>query len=357
MTRDARLPNVKSLTLAEARSVFPEACSGPTLRSFYRLVHREGVRSYGDLAGRIARDRIEALRKRFDIRGLDVIDVRHSPLDGTRKYLLGLPDGLVVESVLIPNRDHATLCVSSQAGCALACRFCATGRLGLRRDLETWEIVDQLVLARRESGHPITDVVFMGMGEPLENYDAVLKAADLFNEPDGACISYKKITISTAGVVPAIRRFARERRKHRLVFSLTSADPEKRRKLMPIGETYPLEDLVDAIREYSESHGGRRWIVLEYVAIRNVNMADADVDAIRDNIRGFKYLIDVIPYNSIGSELSSPSWEEVKAFTTRLRRLQVPVKVRYSGGKDMDSGCGQLGAEEWKRRRIAAVAE
>lgn len=343
--------HVKSIGLDEARAAVGDPRRDAMVRGFYRLVHREGARGFADLRGKIAADRIDFLRDRFEIEGLEIADVRHSALDGTRKYLLRLRDGSTVESVLIPNRDHATLCVSSQAGCALACRFCATGRLGFRRDLETWEIVDQLLIARRESGHPITDIVFMGMGEPLLNYDRVMKTAELFNAADGASVSYKKISISTAGVVPAIRRYAREGRKYRLVFSLSSADPEKRRKLMPITEQWPLDEFVDSIREYAESQGGKKWMVLEYVAIRNVNMGDEDVDAIGDNVRGFKYLIDVIPYNSIGNELASPSWDEVKAFTTRLRRLRVPVKVRYSGGKDMDSGCGQLGAEEWNRRR------
>jgi len=348
-----RIP-IQAIGLDEARAAVGDPRRDAMVRGFYRLVHREGARGFEDLRGKIAADRIDFLRERFAIEGLAVAGVRHSALDGTRKYALSLADGLAIESVLIPNRDHATLCVSSQAGCALACRFCATGRLGFKRDLETWEIVDQLLLARKESGHPITDIVFMGMGEPLLNYDRVMKAADIFNATDGASVSYKKISISTAGVAPAIRRFARERRKYRLVFSLSSADPEKRKKLMPITEQWPLEEFVDSIREYSDSLGGKKWMVLEYVAIRNVNMGDEDVDAIGDNVRGFKYLVDVIPYNSIGNELAAPSWDEVKAFTTRLRRLRVPVKVRYSGGKDMDSGCGQLGAEEWKRRGLEA---
>jgi 23S rRNA (adenine2503-C2)-methyltransferase len=176
--------------------------------------------------------------------------------------------------VAIPRRDDLTLCISSQSGCALACRFCATGLLGFRDNLTAAEILEQHAWAERETGRRVTDVVFMGMGEPFMNYEAVLDAAHRLTEKTCAQISYKRLVISTAGVVPQIRRYARERQPFPLYFSITSAIPEKRRELMPIENTYPLPELVDAIREYLRS---RRWnprATLKYVAIPGENMDD-----------------------------------------------------------------------------------
>jgi len=251
-----------------------------------------------------------------------------------------------VEAVTIPQRADLTLCLSSQAGCALACSFCATGRLGFRSNLTAGEIVEQHAWAERTAGRRVTNVVFMGMGEPLLNYDEVLRAAYLLAQPAGAQVSRRNIVISTAGVVPRIRRYVKEGHPFPLFFSITSAIPEKRRRLMPIEETYPLEELREAILEYVAARRRNRFATLEYVAIPDENMGDEDVGALGDFVKGMQAIIDVIPYNAApGSPYRPPTWLEVKAFTTNLRRIGTPVKVRYSSGKAVAAGCGQLAAD------------
>jgi 23S rRNA (adenine2503-C2)-methyltransferase len=252
----------------------------------------------------------------------------------------------VIEAVTIPRRDDLTLCLSSQAGCPLACAFCATGLLGFRANLTAGEIVEQHAWAERTARKRVTDVVFMGMGEPLLNYDAVIEAAYRLTLSDGAQVSRRKIVISTAGVVPRIRQYTRERHPFPLFFSITSAIPQKRERLMPIEATYPLEDLLDAIREHQRSHRRNRFATLEVVAIPGENMGEDDIDALgRVVARLSDAIVDVIPYNAAGGRFRSPTWAEVKDFTVRLRRINAPVKVRYSSGKKVAAGCGQLAAD------------
>ena len=250
-----------------------------------------------------------------------------------------------IEAVAIPRRDDLTLCISSQSGCALACSFCAPGLLGVRDNLTTAEILEQHAWAERETNKRVTDIVFMGMGEPLMNYDAVLEAAHRFTETACAQISYKKLVISTAGVVPQIHRYARERQPFPLYFSITSAISEKRRELMPIENTYPLPELVDAIRAYLRSRRWNKRATLEYVAIPGENMGEEDVRAIGETFGSLPIILNVIPYNATDGRYRPPTWSEVKAFTTRLRDLKIPVKVRFSGAKTERGGCGQLTAD------------
>jgi 23S rRNA (adenine2503-C2)-methyltransferase len=255
----------------------------------------------------------------------------------------------VIEAVSIPRRDDLTLCLSSQAGCPLACAFCATGLLGFRANLTAGEIVEQHAWAERTAGKRVTDVVFMGMGEPLLNYDAVIEAACRLTLADGAQVSKRKIVISTAGVVPRIRQYTRERHPFPLFFSIASAIPEKRERLMPIEATYPLDELLDAIREYQASHRRNRFATLAYVAIPGENMGEEDIDALGHAVaRLSTAIVDVIPYNAAGGPFRAPTWAEVKDFTSRLRRIGAPVKVRYSSGKKVAAGCGQLAADRVK---------
>jgi 23S rRNA (adenine2503-C2)-methyltransferase len=269
--------------------------------------------------------------------------------DGSARLVLSVSrlDGKVaVEAVTVPRRNDLALCLSSQAGCALACSFCATGILGFRGNLTAGEIVEQHAWARRTARRRPTDVVFMGMGEPLLNYDAVLEAAYRLTKAEGAQISPRRIVISTAGIIPRIRQYAREGHPFQLFFSLTSAVPDRRRKLMPIEGSYPLPELMDAIREYLASRRRNKRATLEYVAIPGENMGREDVEALAELVRGLPCIINVIPYNATKAGFRPPTWAEVKVFTTALRRLEVPVKIRYSGGKTVGAGCGQLAADE-----------
>ncbi|MCE5268854.1 MAG: radical SAM protein, partial [Planctomycetaceae bacterium] len=233
------------------------------------------------------------------------------------------------------------VCVSSQIGCAMQCAFCATGRMGFHRNLATWEIVDQVVQVRDDSPHPVRGVVFMGMGEPMLNYDNVIQAAKVFSEPCGLAISGKAITISTVGIVPGIRRFTEERHPYRLVVSLNSADPRQRCELMPVEAAYPTAELLESLRAYHKATGRR--VVLAWTMMAGVNTRDEDADTLGELTRGLPIKLDLIDVNDPTGRFRPPSVEELNAFRDALRaKLQAPVARRYSGGRDIHAACGML---------------
>ena len=268
---------------------------------------------------------------------------RRAAKDGFVKYLFSSPLGGEFEAVRIPLfEEKHVVCVSSQLGCALGCAFCHTARLGLTRNLETWEMVEQVRLIRDEAALPVRHVVFMGMGEPLLNYERVLRAAHLLCEPGGLQIAARSITLSTAGIVPAIRRYTEEGHGFRLAFSVTSADAEKRAKLMPVEKTWPLAELVPAIREYAEKRRERAMIA--YVMMAGINTAPEDVAALGRAFEGVPIKLDLIDVADPDGVWRPPPAEELKRFRDELQALKVPVARRYSGGLDIGAACGTLAA-------------
>ena len=283
-------------------------------------------------------DRVEGLTAPGDLREVTRADAR----DGFRRYLFELPDGARVESVRIPLHDtHHVVCLSSQAGCALGCAFCATGGMGLTRNLRSWEIVRQLLAVRADSTLPVTGAVFMGQGEPFHNYDAVLDAAYALCDPAGARIDARRISISTAGIVPAIRRYTAEGHKFRLCVSLNAAIPEKRRALMPVDRGHPLEELVPAIREHAERRGR---VTVEYVMIAGVNVGPEDAAALGALFRGVRVRLNPIAVNDASGRFRRPTEAEWNVFRDALARELPgqPIVRRYSGGQDEHAACGML---------------
>ncbi len=283
-------------------------------------------------------DRGAALAADADLVEVTRVDAR----DGFRRYLFELPDGARVETVRIPLYDtHHVVCVSSQAGCALGCAFCATGALGLVRSLASWEIVRQLQRVRADSVRPVTGVVFMGQGEPFQNYDAVLDAAYALCDPSGARIDARRISISTAGIVPAIRRYTAEGHKFRLCVSLNAAIPEKRRALMPVERGFPLPELADAIREHAAQRGR---MTVEYVMISGVNVGEEDAAALGALLRGIPVRLNPIAVNDASGRFRPPDEDEWNRFRDALARELPgqPVVRRYSGGQDEHAACGML---------------
>jgi 23S rRNA (adenine2503-C2)-methyltransferase len=283
-------------------------------------------------------DRVEALAGAGELREVAAVDAR----DGFRRYLFELPDGERVESVRIPLFDtHHVVCLSSQAGCPLACSFCATGRLGLSRNLRSWEIVAQLLHVRRHSARPVTGAVFMGQGEPFLNYDAVLEAAHALCDPAGARIDARRISISTAGVVPAIRRFTAEGHKFRLCVSLNAAIPWKREALMPVERRWPLDELLDAVREHAAARGR---VTLEYVMMAGINTGAEDAAALGRLLAGLEVRLNPIAVNDDTGRFRPPSEAEWKVFRDLLARELPgqPIVRRYSGGRDEGAACGML---------------
>jgi 23S rRNA (adenine2503-C2)-methyltransferase len=289
---------------------------------------------------------LERVREATVVPRLTLLEKIVSPTDGFAKYLFHGDGEGTFETVRIPllhrpGDEKYIVCVSSQIGCALGCVFCATGRLGFKRNLAVWEIVDQVLRVRADSEHPVRGVVFMGMGEPMLNYDRVMKAAEVLSEPCGPAIDAKGITVSTAGVVPGIRRFTAERRPYRLVVSLTSADPQRRRELMPIEKTYPLPELMAAVREYHEATGKR--VTLAWTMLSGINTRSEDARQIAELTAGLPVLLDVIDVNDSTGQFLPPSQPELNAFRDALTvELGMPVVRRYSGGKDIDGACGML---------------
>jgi 23S rRNA (adenine2503-C2)-methyltransferase len=325
------------------------AAHGVDLRLARRLqsaVVRSGSNAIPDQMPEVPRRTLERLREVTAIPRLTLLEKSVSPADGFAKYLFkGDGDG-VFEAVRIPllhrpeDRKYI-VCVSSQVGCALACAFCATGRLGFQRNLASWEMVDQVMQIQADSEHPVRGVVFMGMGEPLLNYERVMKAAEVINDPCGLAITAKSITISTAGVVPGIRRFTAERRPYRLIVSLTSANSETRRGLMPIEATHPLPELMHAVREYQAMSGERA--TLAWVAIAGINTRPEDARQIAELTAGLPIILDIIEVSDSSGEFQPPSAQELKTFRDALTvELGMPVVRRYSGGRDIDAGCGML---------------
>ena len=262
--------------------------------------------------------------------------------DGTRKYLFKLRDKNLIESVLIPERDHFTLCISSQAGCAMDCRFCLTARQGLKRNLTPAEIIEQVIHVKRslDISERLTNIVFMGMGEPLANYEAVMKAiGNLINE-DGMNFSHRKITVSTCGLVPQMKRMGRDITVN-LAVSLNAADNETRSALMPVNRKYPLEELLGACKDFPLP--SRRMITFEYILIKGVNDSDEDALKLARLLSGLRAKINLIPLNPFsGSDMSPPPVKSILRFQEILIKKNFTAIIRKSKGQDISAACGQL---------------
>ena len=287
-----------------------------------------------------------ALTAAFPLQRLREDTVQQSS-DGTRKYLWRLGDGEAIESVLIPSGSRQTLCISSQAGCALRCSFCATGRMGYRRNLTAFEIAGQVreIVLRSAEDKP-TNVVYMGMGEPLLNWEAVNVSLTILNSPEGLGIGARHITVSTVGILPGMAEFARRPEQFRLAISLHAPTSAQRMGIMPIEKKYGLEAVLKAAEAF------RRRVTFEYVMIGGVNDSDADADRLVKLARRLGALVNILPLHPGGApELTPTAPPRIRAFADRLRNQGIEATVRRSRGLDIDAACGQLRVEVEKKRR------
>jgi len=267
---------------------------------------------------------------------------------GARKWLLELADGERIETVLIPARDRNTVCVSTQAGCRMGCAFCASAKGGYARNLSAGEIVAQVHCIAAALGKRPDNIVYMGMGEPFDNYDATLKSVRLLNHPDGLNIGARRITISTCGVIPGIRKLADEGLQVELSVSLHAADPAQRRQLMPVENRYPLDDLLQACADYTART--RRHITFEYTLIRGVNDSREAAETLADRLRRFPCRVNLIPLSPVDEfEGEAPPRAAMEAFLRILAKRGVEGTLRDSKGRNVDAACGQL-----RRRRAGA---
>jgi 23S rRNA (adenine2503-C2)-methyltransferase len=287
-----------------------------------------------------------AIRAAARVPHLELVEKAISPYDGFAKYLFRGDGPEVFEAVRIPllhrpGDEKYVVCVSSQVGCAAGCAFCATGRLGFKRHLQTWEIVDQVVKIQADSEHPVRGIVFMGMGEPMLNYARVMRAAQIFTDPSGPAIDAKAITVSTVGVVPMIRRYTQEARPYRLIVSLTSAIDAKRDRLLPMNQNYPLATVFGALREYQAATGRR--VPLAWTMMAGVNMDREELRALAALAKDLKILLDLIPVNDPTGRFRPPTDAERNAFLDLIREeVACPIVCRYSGGQDIHGACGML---------------
>src|SRR5882672_12276092 len=304
----------------------------------------------------VRRELLERIQAQSTAEPLRIV-ARAPAADGFVKYLFELRDGATIEAVRIPvpceapgadtraydNKEKKYIvCVSSQVGCALACAFCATGELGFQRNLEAAEIVGQVLAIRAEADRPVRGVVFMGMGEPLLNYDEVIRAARILCHPSGACIDARSITVSTAGIVPQIRRFTADGHKFRLAVSLTHAVSRKRQALMPIEKVHPTSELVAALHDHARAR--RTRVLVEYVLLGGVNDSPADAGALAALLDPKLVKIDLIDVNGETGGFRRATREARSAFLDVLAAARMPFAIRYSGGQDVAAGCGQLAA-------------
>lgn len=310
---------------------------------------KKAVHSFEDMTN-LSLELRKLLTENFEIRGIQTDKIQRSQ-DGTLKFRFRLFDGHLIESVLIPvpEDERYTVCVSSQVGCSLTCSFCATGKMKRIRNLDAAEIFDQVVLVSRECekvyGRPITNVVYMGMGEPLLAYSEVMKSIELLTSPEALGMSPKRITISTAGIAKMIRKLADEGTKVNLALSLHASDDAKRDSIMPINEHNNLEALMAALKYFYEKTGNR--ISYEYIALRGFNDSLEDAARLAKLCRFFPVRVNIIEYNPIGDGLFDRSEEnKVDEFARFLRTKNIMVTVRRSRGKDIDAACGQLAIKD-----------
>jgi 23S rRNA (adenine2503-C2)-methyltransferase len=265
-----------------------------------------------------------------------------SQLDGTTKFTFDVADQKEVEAVWIPDTlsDRKTICISSQVGCTLACAFCATGRLNFKGNLHTWQILDQVLAVEEAKQDKATNIVFMGMGEPMHNYYNVLRAANILNHPSGFGIGAKRITISTAGDVKGIHRYIDNREPYNFAISLNHPDASGRKEIMDISEKFPLEELLAAARKFTKEL--KRRITFEYVMIPGVNMGKINADKLVKIARSVDCKINLIPLNTTFNNWRKPTEIEIEEFRSIVLTAGVPVINRRSPGKDIDGACGML---------------
>ena len=349
-----------------AVALSPHGITGFRVRQIWQWIYHRGATDFGALSN-ISKAVRQTLADNFSLRRPDIA-LHQQSSDGTQKWLLRFDDGKEVESVHIPETDRGTLCVSSQVGCTLTCKFCHTGTQKWVRNLGAPEIVGQVMLARDAFGEwpapdhdrALTNIVLMGMGEPLFNYDSVAKAMRIVMDGEGLSISKRRITLSTAGVVPMIERVGAELEVN-LAISLHAVRDDLRDELVPINKRYPLNELMDACRNYPGLSNARR-ITFEYVMLKGVNDTLADAQAMVELLKGIPSKINLIPFNPWpGSVFECSSNNQIRRFADYLSDAGLSAPVRHPRGQDILAACGQLKSASVRiraaERRTLAAAE
>ncbi len=340
--------DIKSMTLEEVSGMLEELGEKPyRARQLYQWMHQKLARGFGEMKN-LPLDLREKLGNRFSYTDLKLVRMQESAFDGTRKYLFELSDGNLVESVWMKYRHGNSVCVSSQVGCRMGCAFCASTIDGLERSLLPSEMLDQIYAITRDTGERVSNVVVMGIGEPLDNYENLLLFIRLLTDENGLHISQRNVTVSTCGLVPEMKRLADEKLQITLALSLHAAFDEKRKKLMPVANRYAIEELMEACAYYFEKTGRR--ITFEYALVGGVNDAKEDAEALGGLCRKLNCHVNLIPVNPIKERgFVQSERDAILAFKNKLEKYGRNVTIRREMGIDIDGACGQL------RRRQKAL--
>lgn len=340
MRERGKIKDIKDLTFEELKTEL-RAMGAPAYRAaqIFAWLYQKGASTFEEFTD-LPKTLREALAAEFSIAAPELFAVFRSQ-DQTQKFLFKLADGCFIETVLIPAGGRTTACLSTQVGCKYFCAFCASGRKGFIRNLTPAEIVNQVLFLKQTRQVTVSNIVFMGMGEPLDNYGNLEKAIRIMNSAEGMGIAARRMTVSTAGIIPAIKRFKNLGLQVNLSISLHAASEEKRTRLMPVNKKFPLAALMDACQEYIK--GGGRKLTLEYVLIGGTNDSQADADDLARIARRLRAKVNLIPYSPVeGLNFDTPSEVKVCSFMDRLEEHCIPVTLRRSKGSDIQAACGQL---------------
>ena len=337
--------DIKSMNLEELKSYMESIGEKPfRAKQLYQWMHEKQAASFDEMTN-LSKSLQEKLKKECHFVSLKQEAVQVSKIDGTRKYLFALDDGNVIESVLMRYKHGNSVCISSQVGCRMGCRFCASTQAGRVRNLEAGEICSEIYTAQKDIGERISHIVLMGIGEPLDNFDEVMRFLENISSPEGVNIGMRNISLSTCGLVPKIDQLAEKKLQLTLSVSLHAPNNEIRSGMMPVNDAYPVEVLMPAVRRYQETTGRR--VSFEYSMVRGVNDSDACARQLADLIRGMGAHVNLIPINPVdGSPYSATDAANVRRFQQKLESLGVNATVRRRLGSEISAACGQLRRDE-----------
>ena len=319
-------------------------------RQIYDWMHVKCVQNFDEMTN-LSKDLRQKLSENATLCPVEKADCLISQIDGTRKYLFRMEDGSIIESVLMKYKHGNSVCISSQVGCRMGCRFCASTLLGLERNLNTSEMLGQIYAIQRDTGERVSNVVIMGTGEPLDNYDAVVRFIRMISDEKGLNISQRNITLSTCGIVPKIYQLAEEHLQITLAISLHASDNEKRKSMMPIANKYDMDTLLEACRYYYETNGRR--LTIEYSLARGVNDSPEDARALAKLLKGFMWHVNLIPINPVEERSYVQSdRKSIVNFKNSLEKYGGNVTIRREMGRDIQAACGQL-----RRRYMTQIGE
>ena len=342
--------DIKSYNLIELKEQMEIIGEKPfRAKQIFQWLHKEKVNDFEEMTN-ISKELRQKLAEQFEIRSVKPIDILISEMDGTRKYLFEIKGGSIIESVLMRYHHGNSVCISTQSGCRMGCKFCASTLNGLERNLTASELLSQIYEIEKNIGEKVSNVVLMGSGEPLDNYENVVKFIRLISDEQGANLSQRNITLSTCGIVPKIKELAQMHLQITLAISLHASDDETRKSLMPIAYHYSIDQVLDACKEYFDKTGRR--ITFEYSLVAGENDTKDEADRLASLIKGINCHVNLIPVNSIKERNYVQSGKKaVEQFKSRLEQNRINVTIRREMGRDINGACGQLRNEAMKGRK------